>query len=333
MRLDGLCVTSKYLALAVRSRAGSFTNRLYDLIHVFGEHGEERLFTVGYALRGGSGDFRTRAIEFGLHPGVPSACSAGFDPIMEPFTLDAGNGFLGIARGKDRSPLALSPSFPEARAHWLSWVRDVLDAGADGVELRLRNHQSELSWAEYGFEPPVVEEFRRRYGVDLLTTDDFDRALWRRLRGEAYTEFVRQAHDLVHSRGKRLGLHVSTEMDMEPEEGACMDIHWDWRTWVDEGLADSVTMKEVWPRSYFAEQILRHTRQRAVPVIFCPFNNNCLGAHTPARVAGQIGAAKAGGYDGFQFYESAAIVTAGADGTLRMTQPALRDIFRRASGT
>jgi len=97
-----------------------------------------------------------------------------------------------------------------------------------------------------------------------------------------------------------------------------------------QGLADSVTMKEVWPRSYFAEQILRHSRQRAVSVIFCPFNNYPPGAHTPVRVAGQIGAAKAGGFDGFQFYKSATIVAAGPDGILRMTRPALRDVFRSA---
>ena len=329
MRLDGLSIDAPFVALSVAGREASFTHRLGDLVHVFGEQGEEQRFTLGCAVRKGDGDFRKRGIEYGFDPGTPTAIRTQYSTIVVPFTLDAGDGFIAVARGKQRSPLAaLSPSYPEVHAFWLSWVNEVLDAGADGVELRVSNHHSELSWAEFGFEPPVAEAFRRRTGVDLLTTDDFDRGQWRRVRGEAYTQFVREAHAAALARGKRLGLHVSALMDTEPETEAAMDIHWDWRTWLDEGLGHSVSLKDVRPRSSFAQDILDHARPRNIPVVYCPFNSIWLGEQNLGLVAERIEDARASGCSGYQFYESAALIAAGEDGSVRMTQPALRDYFR-----
>ena len=149
----------------------------------------------------------------------------------------------------------LSPSFAEVQDWWLTWVQDCLDAGADGIEMRVRNHHSTLAWREFGFEKPVRDEFLKRYGVDLWKTDDFDLAAWRQLRGEAYTQFYRRVRELTRRHGKPMGLHISpTTGVMEPEQGAAMEIHWDWRRWLREGLCDSVTMKEIWPRTSLAEE-------------------------------------------------------------------------------
>jgi len=346
MRLKDLDLGQNYFALAVDGRARSFENTFINLVHVFGEKGEERRLTYGVKPRAdraepnGAGvaekeaDFIRLGVEFDTFPGTPSAVFPGYDAIRAPWALDGADGFLALARGKDRSPVAaLSPAFPETRTWWLEWASDCLTAGADGIELRVRNHHSPFAWAEFGFEAPVLRAFKERYGVDLAQTDDFDRAAWRRLRGEAYTAFYREARALTQSFGKPLGLHVSQTMCTEPEFGCAMDIHWDWRAWLDDGLADSVTMKEVWPRTRFAEDVLSHARPMGIPVIFCPYANNLWGSSGGERVvADRIRLAREGGYDGFQYYECASVMRARPDGALVMRQPALRDVFRRNFG-
>ncbi len=58
---------------------------------------------------------------------------------------------------------------------------------------------------QFGFNQPIVDEFCRRYRVDILT-QDFDLEAWRALRGEYFTLFLREISDVVHSKGKLLSL-------------------------------------------------------------------------------------------------------------------------------
>jgi len=342
-RLTGFDLSSKYLAVTTKGRRRSFYNRFIDLIHVFGDKGEERRVSYALAARHGPGrarggesiaeatDFRESGAEFDVVPGgTPTSASPGYDAISADHAFDSGQGFIAIARGKERGTVgALSPSFPEVRAWWLEWVRDCLEAGADGIELRVRNHHNPFAWNEFGFEPPVVEAFRERYGVDLNATDDFDKEAWRRLRGEAYTQFYREARALTREYGKSLGLHVSATMNMEPAEGAAMGIHWHWRTWLKEGLADSVTLKEVWPGTRQEQEIQSYARPRGIPTIFSPYANTLWKTPGGERiVAHRIRAAKAAGHDGFQHYECAFVIRGQADGRVVMDQPALREVFR-----
>ena len=340
MRLKELRIEEPFFAVAVEGRSRSFGNSLINLVHIFGEQGEERMITYGVKPRRDTsesetareiGDFRKVGVEFDAVPGTPTAVFPCFDAIRARHWLDGGDGVLAFARGKEQHPLAaLSPSFADSRAWWLSWLRDCLDAGADGLELRFRNHHSPFAWGEFGFEPPVRDAFLERHGVDLWETDDFDREALRRLRGEAYTEFYREAKDLAREYGKPLGLHISQTMCMEPDEGAAMELRMDWRRWLEDGLADSVTMKEVWPRTRFGDEVLAHTRRRGVPVIFCPYGNNTWGKEGGEQVVeARIRQAREGGYDGFQYYECASVIHAKPEGEIVMTQPALREVFRK----
>jgi hypothetical protein len=344
LRLKNLGLRSRYAALYVEGREGRFANTLVNLIHVFGEKGEERCLTYGLVRRttrmipnttGGmdayNTDFREVGVEYDVNwTGLPSAVTAG-DHMSRVRALDSGEGFLAFAGGKERTTLGrLSPSFPAVREYWLDWVRHILDAGADGVELRIRNHGYHLAWSEFGFEQPVRDEFLKRHGVDIWKTDDFDKMAWRKLRGEGYTEFVRQVRQLCNSRGKRMGLHVSPTNEMDPVVGSPMEIHWDWRTWLKEGLADSVTMKEVWPRTHLAEEILSLTRPRGILAIACPYAANSFREPGGERfIADWIRQAREGGYDGYQLYECAAVIKGTHDGRIVMEQPALRDLLHR----
>ncbi len=343
IRLQGLRLDSPYCALQVRGRTASFANDLLNLVHVWGPAGPVRTWTIGLAPRLTSvqpdgaaavrqrGDFREVGVEFDcVADRTPTAVFPGYNHWQLPHALDAGQGFLAIARGRNPDVLAaLSPSYPAARDWWLALVRECLAAGADGVELRVRNHHAPLAWSEFGFESPVREAFLARHGVDLWATDDFDRAAWRRLRGEAYTGFYRAARKLVREYGRKLGLHVSQTMCLEPDVAAAMEIQWDWRTWLTEGLADSVTMKEVWPGSRFAEEVLAVARPRQIPVIFAPYANTLWNKPGGVEICDRrIRLARDRGYDGFQFYECAAVMQGQPDGRVAMRQPDLRALLQ-----
>jgi hypothetical protein len=341
MRLSGLRIDQPYFAVSVPGRGRSFSNALVNLIHVFGPAGEERRLTYGLVPRNfqhlgdhaRQGDFRSLGVEFDVAPAsAPSAVYPGYDFVRFPRAIDTGDGFVAVARGKEPGPIAaLSPSFQASRDFWLGWLRDALDAGADGIELRVRSHNYCMAWGEFGFEPPVVDAFRERYGVDLLATDDFDRAAWRRLRGEGYTQLVRQAHELAVSYGRPMGVHISPTLEMDPTIGAAMDIHWDWRNWLDAGLADRVTMKEVWPDTRLGREVLSRTRQLGIPTIFSPFALTLFrGPNGPASVEQLIRLAREHGCDGYQLYESCSVMRASRDGRVTLQHPAIRDVFRRA---
>lgn len=336
MRFTGLEIPQKYIVLSVPGRTWSFANRLVDLVHLFGEKGEETMLTYGtasntnvpFVMEGGL----EKGIVFDLCTGTPTACLTNMDAIREPFIFDLGQGFLGVARSKAQYLEVGSPSFPEVREWWLSWVRGILAAGADGVTIRYRNHCSSFTWGEFGFEQPVRDEYLRRTGVDIWQTDEFDRALWRRIRGEGFTEFCRQARAVTRQAGKTLGLHIDAAMNVEPDEGATMQIHWDWRTWLKERLADYVLLKEVWPGSRFGQEILSLARAQGIAAVVSryAFATQWKEPGCEQVLDGWLKAADEGGFDGFQFYDSAALLRGFADRQrVLFKNPAVREVLRR----
>jgi hypothetical protein len=346
--LDQLHITSPYVVIVAPGGKRSFANTLVNLLHVHGELGEDRLLTYGLKQRvphldydiatatrsNGSGrDFLDVGIEFDVLPGTPSACLAGFDAIAQRHVLDSGDGILAFARGKDRDTAAcMSPAFEQTRALWMGWVDDMLAYGVDGVDLRVRHHHSHLTWGEFGFETPVRDAFLDRHGVDIWTTDAFDPAALRRLRGEFYTQFYREVRQRLRQAQRPLRLHVSTTMDIEPQLGGAMNMHFDWRKWLDEGLADSITLKEIYPETSLADEVLAVARRHGVPVYFSPFGNTIWrSGRGAALLAERLDLAQRAGCDGFQLYESCSVIRP-KNGRLEMVQPEARDIFRQYSG-
>ncbi|MCE9590207.1 MAG: hypothetical protein K8S99_06750 [Planctomycetes bacterium] len=348
-RFEGLELREPFVAMQVKGNARSFSNRFCDLIHVFGEQGEETHLTYGLTPRradhvvlfeqspasvdpsrppvGPQGGF-----EYNRYPGSPSgSLTCGGDPINTPLALDRGSvSYLALARGKDRGPLAvMSPSFPETRALWMTWVAAMFDAGADGIDIRPGHHHADFAWGEYGFEEPVRAEMLRRTGVDIWQTDDFDHDLWRRVRGDGWTQFIREAAAVVRARGKKIVLHIDGHFDHAPGTGAAMNMVCDWRTWLEEGLADRVTGKALWPGASFSREVVALAHAKGVPVSFTPYCNNFFEDRSTMNHSGDsprgceipvdrlIRWGREAGYDGFTFYECASALRAAADGSVR----------------
>ena len=274
LSLTGLDLRDPYLVVATNFRDGTadFENTALGMIQVFGP-GPDALPIV-VATRDATWvrprDYRTYGLEFDsgygtrrLHlDGVREPAAEGSTP-KESQTRSwhehraelgrgSGGGFIAFARGKNEYlPVAPCEIYPEVQRLWKWRVNRMLEKGIDGVVLRVSAHGTLTDEpCAYGFNPPVVEAYRERHGVDIRR-EEFDSDLLGALRGEAYTRFVRQASALTRAAGKLFQVQVHTEaFRPDPVFGQLMgfpaNIHFAWRQWLEEGLADAVTLRSSW---------------------------------------------------------------------------------------
>ena len=157
------------------------------------------------------------------------------------------NGYIAFAANEIEYLGSLHPCYPEVMALWKKAVDELIGADVDGIDIRIGDHASWTTYgSEYGFNAPVVTEYRRRYGVDPLTDDSFDRALWRQLNGEYITGFVRWSSQRLHEKGKRLHVQISLpvfDRDFWTLNDAPANYKYEWKKWMDEHLVDGISLK------------------------------------------------------------------------------------------
>lgn len=160
-----------------------------------------------------------------------------FDAGWERASLDRGQAIV-IARGKSRWRTGdMHPIYPEVRQNWLDHVRFCIDRGVDGVNMRVDNHNLFYEPYCFGFNPPVVER--------MTTPNNFAEA--RRINGEAYTQFLREAAEMLHAAGRQMGVHVHGHMLRHDDRAANahlvpMHFEWQWEQWVKE-FADFIEFR------------------------------------------------------------------------------------------
>lgn len=139
-------------------------------------------------------------------------------------------------------------------------MRECIECGVDGLDFRVENHSTHVDeWWAYGFNEPIVDEYKRRYGVNILK-EPFDRGKLAHLRGEYYTQFLRDAKTEASRNDIKMQVHVNIEA-FGPAPLECRrlaypwNIKFDWETWVKEGIADSVTLRttELSPRQVLGD--------------------------------------------------------------------------------
>ena len=133
----------------------------------------------------------------------------------------------------------LELAYPEARKYLLdSFVEPyVRDYDIDGFCMDTRTECiSPLHADRFGFNEPIVEEYQRRYGVNILKSD-FDLEAWRSLRGEYLTRFVREVRELTSKYGKKFTLLTQRGDHLGHPIG---NVVVDWRAWIKEGLIDDL---------------------------------------------------------------------------------------------
>ena len=134
-------------------------------------------------------------------------------------------------------------AYPEVRQYMLKVIRAFSDRfDLDGVFLSLRSHSPPPDHADqFGFNEPVVREYRRRYGRDILR-EPFDLEKWRNLRGEFFTTFLKEVKAHLESRGQKLAVGVQQGEYLGPPFG---NMRIQWRRWVSDGIVDQLLVGHI----------------------------------------------------------------------------------------
>ena len=125
----------------------------------------------------------------------------------------------------DRSqkiPLKGIPCYaePEVQEYRLAEVKELLDNyDIDGIMYGTNTHCWLIQEKEryhtplfYGYNAPVVTEFKKRYGINILK-EKFDPVLFRRLHGEFVLQYLRRIQKECTNRNKKL---IITVISMDP---------------------------------------------------------------------------------------------------------------------
>ena len=191
-----------------------------------------------------------------------------FEPQWEIFTLDReGAGVIAVCRGKPMChPTALHPIYPEVRKHWLEEVQYCIDRGVDGVNIRISRHGGmNEPWA-YGFNEPVMEK--------LANKDDVYEAAV--VNGQAFDAFMQEAADLLHGKGKQMGVHLCGLILRGPDRVMATtkpgNFVWNWERWVREFADYAEFHKTNFFKFHHAKEIIDHfshvVREAGKPFIY-----------------------------------------------------------------
>ncbi len=320
IEFNGLDISAPFLCL---KPAGPFdlANAVAALVEVEDADGQALPFTCGLITIGGTPpSWRPDvgiAFDCGrkLEPG-PGRGAGSARQSMGRIRIDFRQyEFLGLARGRNKHLTGMAElAYPEVRTWFFAMIENALDDGADGVDFRQNSHTECLDWENYGFSPPIIEDFKERYGVDI-STEPFNRAAWRRLRGEYHTLFLEEAAAVVHAREKELVVHLMNIMDRPAEQFCFLEVFWDWRGWLCSGIVDRVTLKETYEWAAVDE-----CKRLGIPTIL-----------TSKQWFPQLQGiefldfACNNGFEVFNIYESAGVTRLRVDGTIEFTNADLWD--------
>jgi len=165
---------------------------------------------------------------------------AGFD-LLPPRRGAKPKGFLA-SHPECRMALAdgtlvekASYAYPQVRAFMLSLIEEATERfDVDGVCLAFVRGPEFL-----GYDPPVLEAFRLRYGEDATATG-FDDPRMRAVRSEFMTRFVRDVRRVVGSVGRTKGKRLEVSAWVYGSVSQNLDYGFDVVSWINESLLDSV---------------------------------------------------------------------------------------------
>ena len=222
-------------------------------------------------------------------------------------------------------PTLLEPAFEGARRIWLGRIRRILAGGADGVDIRSYcHHNGPMNYLLYAFAKPVRETFKGLYGREpSCTPEDYERV--RRIRGDCYTEFMREAKRVTSGRGKKLIAELESGIEVPPSLDCRMQLPMDWRTWFNERIVDEVRLKW-WTKdsTFIHEEVLPLARKRGIPVHVIS-RNLAVGFDVRTAEMGElvIGGACAAGFAGYSFYEQQNLMDMNPEGRATLKGPTM----------
>ena len=357
--LEGLDLSDKYIAVTTnfKDNQGDFRNTAVAMVEAYGAGSQPLPIVVATlgAVWSRPRDFRNDGLEFdsGLGPiridlDIDNSPPAP-DESRGDRRLQTGGG-IAFARGKNEY-LGTTPCevYPETRKLWSGWVDRIIDAGVDGIDLRVSHHGSLCDEPlEYGFNEPIVAEYRRRFGSepgeDQTSLDRISQ-----IRGEHYTSFVRETSERARRAGCKMQVHLHTEaFHANPNNGQLMgfpaNVHFDWESWLGDGLVDGVTFRTSWFEAWedepgspadrsvlsnalsdpVAAQTLAKTNELAVPAYLNRYLSREIGIEQYVKDMEAVHSDER--FAGFDVYETSAFLFPNPEGTaleprLEITEP------------
>ncbi|MBU0606491.1 MAG: family 10 glycosylhydrolase [Armatimonadetes bacterium] len=140
--------------------------------------------------------------------------------------------------GKKRQWGVLCYAYPEARRYMIGIFEHIVGKwDLDGVYVCTRTHSYPAEFADqFGYNQPIVDEFKRRHGVDLRT-QEFSRPQWWDLQGECLTQLLRELRAAL--KGKEMLIAIPRSDHIGPPYG---NMRLDWRTWCQQKLVDGLVL-------------------------------------------------------------------------------------------
>ena len=237
------------------------------------------------------------------------------------------NGLIAFTRGRNEYlPGALCETEPEVQAYWLSCMREMLDVDVDGIDFRVENHGTHTDYYEaYGYNPAVLEACAQRGNSDPETVAE--------VRGEAYTQFLRDAKRLVSASGKQMRINLNIDWfrpDLPPARRLAYpaNIKYDWERWVDEGLLDEGILRlyhlpfDAIFTDPISGRMIDRCQARGVPLVV----NRYINPDYPEEFQ-QIQQDER--FGGFILYETAGFLEYAEDGTCRIANDSVLDVSRK----
>ena len=237
IEISGLEINSSYFSVEFNGENKAFRTIPFSMFTVFSVDGELPV-TVSPTLRH---DEPFKEIGFEFEELGPYYWDCGWRACTR----------FGFARGKlQRLSGSLCEAYPEVRRYWLEQINDFIDMGADGIEIRLQSHCSGVTdFVNYGFNPPLIDAYRERYGCNILT-QTVDPVKMMKIRGKFFEIFLKDAAEVLHGNKVNLLIHLHGYMERPSliptfhEMGfwANPKILPDWRKLVE--IADEIVIKD-----------------------------------------------------------------------------------------
>jgi hypothetical protein len=323
LTLSGFHLTGRYLAVVTdfADPPADFHNAGTDLLVALDADGQE---IPGVFATGGAVWYRDQVDLY--HWGLVFDTGWGRQPVYldEPIASPGrrAGGLVAFARGRNAYlPGALCETEPKVEAYWLSCIREMLDAGVDGIDIREESHSTHTDYPlEYGYNSAVLAECERRHTDDIA-----------QVRGDAYTGFLRRAKALTCRTGKpmRYNLQIDWFRPDPPSARAPaypLNIDFQWRRWLDEGLMDAAILRffhlpfECLYEDDIAREMIQRCRSKGLPMAV----NRYVRAETLADEFRRI--QDDGRFQSFVLYETNRFMRAQRGGEFEITMPVVQSL-------
>jgi len=111
-----------------------------------------------------------------------------------------------------------------------------------------------------------------------------------------------------------------------------LNIKWDWHRWIDEGIVDAITLKNMDQSPGYLDEAIAHADAYGVETMLCPYLNCVFSASDSwaDQLREVIRGVTARGIHGLILYESASFVQADGQGDIKCMLPGMKNVLSGA---